>query len=104
MHEADSCVIKNSHKEMIILIGDTLNKYKTVLTRAVQPEGQKPIRNDFSIELYNRNHKIGDLSIQLDHLIPFANFNSGKLKFGFRVSYGLGMSLDELQLIHKNSN
>ncbi|GGK82788.1 hypothetical protein GCM10011405_33250 [Rufibacter glacialis] len=47
------------------------------------------------IELLKQENKIGTFSIQQDEQVSFVNFDSDSLAFGFRLTYGIGMFINE---------
>ena len=69
-------------------VDEHLQTSKNILKRNIKPEEQRNITPTNKIEIYKNEKVIGTLLIS-----DFVNFNSANLKFGFRLTYGIGMSL-----------
>ena len=66
--------------------------FKDILTRNVTPETQRKFVNDVKIEIYKENKLTAFLMINSG----FVNFDSDNLNFGFRLTYGIGQTIDDL--------
>lgn len=73
-----------------------IESFKDVLKRNVKPELPRNIVEDVRVNIYKNNNRIGFLRITNGKTNPFVNFNSNNLNFGFRLTYGLGMFIDNI--------
>jgi hypothetical protein len=74
---------------------------KEILTRNIRPTIQRKFKSDTQVNLYSNGEKIGFLMINNDPDLPFVNFCSDKLNFGFQLTYGIGMYLDDIKFNNK---
>jgi hypothetical protein len=86
---------KSTNKTVAIPEQMTAN-FKDILTRNVNPATQRKFINDVKIGIYKGNKQIGFLMIANGGKSPFVNFNSDKVNFGFRLTYGIGQTIDNL--------
>jgi len=70
-----------------------LQNIKHILKRHVQPEVQRKFIAQYKIEIYNHGKLSGALLISGRKENPFVNFTNDKFGFGFKLTYGIGMSL-----------
>ncbi len=97
VNSADKFEIHYKNTGRIITIPDSLkSNIKNILTRDIKPESQRKFINDVSIQLYKGGIKSGTLMITNNATKPFVNFKSDSLNFGFRLTYGIGMTIGEL--------
>lgn len=73
-----------------------VENFKEILTRNVKPELQRKFINDVRVDFYKNSNRIAFLRITNGKASPFVNFNSDSLNFGFRLTYGLGMTIDDM--------
>ncbi len=73
-----------------------IDKFKDILTRNVKPELQRKFINKVRVDFYKNGNRIAFLMINNGNPSPFVNFNSDNLNFGFRLTYGIGMTIDNL--------
>jgi len=69
--------------------------FKDILKRNIEPEIQRKFIADAQIDLYEKDGRIGFLMITDNETKPFVNFGSDNLNFGFHLTYGIGMYLNE---------
>jgi hypothetical protein len=69
---------------------------KKVLLRNIKPELQRKFLSNFKIDIFNNGKRIGYFMISTGEK-AFVNFNSDNLHFGFRLTYGIGMFLDQIR-------
>lgn len=70
-----------------------LQDLKAILKRNITPEDQKQFIATYKIELYSTGKLLGMLLISDIKEKPFVNFTTNNFAFGFRLTYGIGMSL-----------
>ena len=85
-----------STNKTVAVPGQMTTNFKDILTRNVDPEIQRKFINDVKIDIYKGNKQIAFLMITNGDKSPFVNFNSDKLNFGFRLTYGIGQTIDNL--------
>jgi hypothetical protein len=71
--------------------------FKEILIRDIKPTVQQKFKSDTQVDLYSDGQKVGFLMINNNPDKPFVNFGSDKLNFGFGLTYGIGMYLDEIK-------
>lgn len=69
--------------------------FKDILKRNIESEIQRKFIANIQIDLYENESRIGFLMITDNENNPFVNFGSDKLNFGFHLTYGIGMYLNE---------
>ena len=67
-----------------------LQNLKNILQRNIKPEYQSKFVSNYKIEIYNLGQLSGVLLIGSENV----NFINNKLAFGFKLTYGIGMSLN----------
>lgn len=72
---------------------DQLADLKAILKRNIKPETQRKFIANHKIEMLSYGKVTGVLLISGIKENPFVNFKSDNLGFGFRLTYGIGMSL-----------
>jgi hypothetical protein len=70
-----------------------LKNMKNTLKRHIKPETQRIFIPTNKIEIYRDGKMQGVLVISGSNEDPFVNFVSDKFGFGFKLTYGIGMSL-----------
>ncbi len=68
---------------------------KEILKRNIEPKIQRKFIAQTQIDLFENNSHIGFLMISDKENIQFINFSSDNLNFGFQLTYGIGMYLNE---------
>ena len=68
-------------------------KIKNILKRNIKPEGKGDIVATNKIEIYHFQSLTGILLIETSDQKGFVNFTGNEFHFGFRLTYGIGMSL-----------
>jgi hypothetical protein len=97
VRDADRFEIYYKATNKTIAVPERMNaNFKDILTRNVNPETQRKFINDVKIDIYKGNKQTGFLMIINGDKSPFVNFNSDKLNFGFRLTYGIGQTIDNL--------
>ena len=71
--------------------------FKEILTRNIEPTVQQKFISDTQVDFYSHGQKVGFLMINNNPEMSFVNFGSDKLNFGFGLTYGIGMYLDEIK-------
>ena len=72
------------------------NKFKTILTRKIEPGDPHQFTDNARIDMYTGNKRTGYLLVVEDATNSYANFKSGSLHFGFQPSYEIGLSIDNI--------
>lgn len=75
---------------------EQIDNFKDILTRNVKPELQRKFINDVQVNISKNNKRTAFLRIANGGTNPFANFSSDGLNFGFRLTYGIGMTIDNI--------
>lgn len=70
-----------------------LQNLKNILKRHIEPESQRKFVASQKIEIYEHGNLLGVLLISDPKENPFVNFTNDKFGFGFKLTYGIGMSL-----------
>ena len=63
------------------------------MKRNIKPEYQRKFIAQQKIEIYKQGKLLGVLLISGTKEDPFVNFTNEKFGFGFKLTYGIGMSL-----------
>ena len=94
--EADKFEIyyKSTNKTVSVPKED-IDNFKRILIRNITPEVRRKFINDVQVNLYKGNKCTASLMISNGGPKPFANFFSDSLGFGFRLTYRIGMTIDE---------
>jgi hypothetical protein len=66
---------------------------KNILKRNIKPDYQRKFIAQNKIEIYRHEKLLGVLLISGTKEDPFVNFTNEKFGFGFKLTYGIGMSL-----------
>lgn len=85
---------KSSNKS-VELNETQVENFKKILKQNVEPTNQKKIIADIQVDFYSDDKRIGFIMITDNSKNPFANFGSDKLSFGFKLTYGIGMFLND---------
>ena len=85
---ADSFAITRSVDSL-----EYLQNLKIILRRNIKPEMQRKFIAQQKIEIYKQEKLLGILLISRTKENPFVNFTNGTFGFGFKLTYGIGMSL-----------
>jgi hypothetical protein len=97
VRDADRFEIYYKATDKTVVIPERLTaNFKDILTRNVIPETQRKFVNDVKVDIYKGNKQTAFLMIINGDKSPFVNFNSDKLNFGFRLTYGIGQAIDNL--------
>lgn len=75
---------------------EEINNFKDILTRNIKPELQHKFINDIQVDISKNNKRTAFLRIATGGTNPFVNFNSNGLNFGFRLTYRIGMTIDDI--------
>jgi hypothetical protein len=70
-----------------------LENLKNILKRNIKIESQRKFIAQQKIEIYRHEKLLGILLISGTKEHPFVNFTNDKFGFGFKLTYGIGMSL-----------
>lgn len=97
VQEADRFdIYYNATNKTVTVPGQLAANFKSILTRNVKPEMQRKFIGNIRIDIYKSDQRTAFLTIAGSNTNPFANFNSGSLHFGFRLTYGIGQAIDNL--------
>ena len=69
-----------------------LQGVKDILKRNIKPEDQRKFIAQQKIEIYKDQKLLGVLLISGINEDPFVNFTCDRFGFGFKMTYGIGMS------------
>ena len=69
-----------------------LQNLKNILKRNIKPEYQRKFIAQRKIEIYKHQKLLGVLLISGTNEDPFVNFTNDTFGFGFKLTYGIGMS------------
>ena len=99
--KADRIVINDQkHNDSIVLTNQPLlDNMKDVLKRNIDPESPRKFIAGRSIVLYSNRQKTAVFLISYGSK-PYVNFRSDSLNMTFPLTYGIGMSLDEIHSEH----
>ena len=94
---ADKIVFYTRHADTFAIIHSVdslehLQNLKDILKRNIKPEYQRKFIAKEKIEIYRHQKLLGVLLISGLNEDPFVNFTNGKFGFGFKLTYGIGMS------------
>jgi hypothetical protein len=70
-----------------------LQNLKSIFKRNIEPEYQRKFIAQHKIEIYKQGKLSGVLLLSGSKETPFVNFTCDKFGFGFKLTYGIGMSL-----------
>lgn len=95
---ADKIVIYARHADTFAITNtidslEYLQNLKNILKRNIIPEAQRKFIARHRIEIYSHEKLLGVLLISENKDDPFVNFTNDSFEFGFRLTYGIGMSL-----------
>ena len=76
-----------------VIISEQVQSLKNILKRNIEPELQQKFIAYHKIEIYRKGDLQGALLISGSKEYPYVNFTNGNFGFGFRLTYGIGMSL-----------
>ena len=84
-------------KKTFFLRQNEVEQFKQVLTSEIRPDTVSSFMADTRIELIGSDfQQIGVIAL-IHNSRPTASFNSEKLKFGFRLTYRIGMWVSEMR-------
>jgi hypothetical protein len=94
---ADKIVIINQEQNdsLVLTTAPMLANMKKVLKRNISPESPRKFMAERSFALYRGGEKTGVLLISIGSK-PYVNFRSDGLNMTFPLTYGIGMSLDQI--------
>jgi hypothetical protein len=72
---------------------EQLQNQKNILKRHIELDLQRKFLPKYKIEIYREEKLIGTLLINNSKDYPFVNFQNENFGFGFKLTYGIGMSL-----------
>jgi hypothetical protein len=84
-------------KDTIILTPQQTNDFKNIFTTDVIPKIQQKFLYDIAVDLYKDSSRIGFIMLSNNSVLPFANFSSDSLDFGFVLTYRMGMFFDNIK-------
>ena len=84
-------------KDTIILTPQQTSDFKNIFTTDVMPKLQSKFLYDVAVDFYKDSSRIGFIMISNNSVLPFANFSSDSLGFGFVLTYRMGMFFDNLK-------
>lgn len=95
---ADKIVFYARHADIFAITKNVdslvyLRNIKNILKRNIKPEYQRKFIARHKIEIYRHEKLLGVLLISGPKEDPFVNFTNGTFGFGFKLTYGIGMSL-----------
>jgi hypothetical protein len=95
---ADKIVFYSRHNDTFAIASSVdsleyLQNLKNILKRNIKPESPREFIAQHKIEIYNHEKLLGVLLISGLNGKPFVNFTNDQFGFGFRLTYGIGMSL-----------
>jgi len=95
--KADRIVISDQeHDDSVVLnTSPLLDNMKDILKRNIKPESPRKFLAERSITLYQGRQKTGILLISYGEK-PYVNFRSDSLNMTFPLTYGIGISLDQI--------
>ena len=76
-----------------IFAREDLRSFKQILTRNIKPELQQSFYASHKIVLLKNEKPLGVLLISANTEQPFVNFTNEQFRFGFPLTYGIGMRL-----------
>ena len=76
-----------------VVSAEQLHNLKSILKRDVERQYQRKFIPKHKIEIYKRGNLVGVLFISATKEDPFVNFKNDTFGFGFKLTYGIGMSL-----------
>ena len=82
---------------IIELDNNQVEVFKDILKRNIEPAIQRKFVADLQIDLYDNDRRLGFLMITDNDPKPFVNFGSDSLNFGFQLTYGIGMYINEIK-------
>ncbi|MGK7391078.1 MAG: hypothetical protein ACNS60_12035 [Candidatus Cyclobacteriaceae bacterium M2_1C_046] len=88
-------IIYNSSERTIQISDEQIGNFKNILLRNIKPEYQSKFMADVIINFYNNSEQIGFLTISREN--STVNYNSDDTNFGFDLTYGIGMYLNDLE-------
>ena len=77
----------------VVIAPEDVQNLKNIFKRHIEPELQKRFTPQNKIEIYKQSNLLGVFLINGSHKDPFVNFKGENLWFGFKCTYGIGMSL-----------
>lgn len=92
---SDSAVIVYGESDTVSISKDRLENFKDILKRNIEPESPRKFLSNESILLFNSDKKIAALHLSQGTNKPYVNFQSGSVNFTFRLTYGIGMTVDD---------
>ena len=95
VNSTDSAVIyyRTSNDSLTVVKSD-LGRFKNILKRNVQPKEPRKFTSSRDISLFKDGRKIASLWLSNDTIKPYVNFQSDSVNFSFRLTYGMGMTVD----------
>jgi hypothetical protein len=72
---------------------EQLQSQKNILKRNIEFDLQRKFIPGYKIEIYKEGKLLGTLLINTSKESPFVNFQNKNFGFGFKLTYGIGMSL-----------
>ena len=95
---ADKIVFYFRHGDTFVITksvesSEHLHNLKNILKRNIKPENQRKFIAQQKIEIFGHEKLLGVLLINGTKEDPFVNFTNAKFGFGFKLTYGIGMSL-----------
>ena len=88
-------IVYNASNKTITIPEQQIVNFKHILSRNVKPELQREFINDVRIDIFKDNRRTAFLLINNSDKLPFVNFNSDSVNFGFRLTYGIGQTLNQ---------
>ena len=87
-------IVYNASNKTIIIPEQQIVNFKHILSRNIKPELQREFINNVRIDIFKDNRRTAFLLINNRDKLPFVNFNSDSANFGFRLTYGIGQTID----------
>src|SRR3982751_1601354 len=88
IRDADTFIVTKKVESL-----NSLKSLKSILKRNIEPQIQRTFLPQYKILFYQDHTYLGALLISGTKENPFANFTNGSFSFGFKLTYGIGMSL-----------
>jgi len=96
--QVDRIVVMNKQDgKTFELSSQGIQNFKEIATRNVKIESVKKFQSDFQIDLYKGTNRVAYYMIKYGNDAGFGNFHSHDFSIGFKLTYGIGRFLDELE-------
>jgi hypothetical protein len=86
-----------TNNDTIVLNRLQTKTFKKVFAEKIIPKPQMNFPDDFEIALYNKNVSLGVIQLRTNPSLPFANFKSDSLSFGFALTHQMGTFFNDIK-------